>query len=455
MLAVILVVVLGQLSATYANGGKESAAKARNRLSVDRLCQVGQEMQFVLPAGRAARLDCQHLKIGLTEVLFWTAKQRIHMYCNWADGNSSRNDKPISRKQITWIPKPPRIGFLLNWKVQGQALELKIRAETDENTIQEMLQEAMAKFRKRQELPMDPHEKLVGFIRLWSEVKYNFAFFDQVPELDWDAVLEEYLPKVQEAQSPKQYYRVLKQCVALLQDGHTSVSGPNGEPTYRPPIEIRSLQGKAVIVGITPSSKIGNPKQKQALLKADLKLGEEITHVDGRPIKKTLEKNIYPYIFASTEQWRDQSAYPKLLKGENGTEVKLRIKRLDGATRNVTLIRGSYARTLRSQGFSFRQLADHITYVNLDNFGSEEIVKQFDNVFEKIKVAKGLIIDVRENGGGNSAFGDAIISYLTNKPLEGSRWKTRQYIPAFRAIHPIIWGFPEPSPLARIPCSGS
>jgi C-terminal processing protease CtpA/Prc len=49
-----------------------------------------------------------------------------------------------------------------------------------------------------------------------------------------------------------------------------------------------------------------------------------------------------------------------------------------------------------------------------------------------------LILDVRHNDGGSSDNGDAIISLLTDKPIEGERWKTRKYLPAFR-----VWGRKE------------
>lgn len=74
-------------------------------------------------------------------------------------------------------------------------------------------------------------------------------------------------------------------------------------------------------------------------------------------------------------------------------------------------------------------------YVPLGSFISDEIVKNFDALFERISRAKGLILDVRENGGGNSDNGYAIIGYLTDRPLMGSRWKTRQHLPSFSA-----WG---------------
>lgn len=80
-----------------------------------------------------------------------------------------------------------------------------------------------------------------------------------------------------------------------------------------------------------------------------------------------------------------------------------------------------------------------VAYVALNSFGSEAIVKQFDDVFEQIRGARGLIIDVRENGGGSSGTGYAIVARLIDKATDQtSRWRTRLYRPAFRA-----WGQPE------------
>ena len=39
-------------------------------------------------------------------------------------------------------------------------------------------------------------EKLWGLMQVWAEAKFNFPFFDQVPDLDWDASVQEYIPRV-------------------------------------------------------------------------------------------------------------------------------------------------------------------------------------------------------------------------------------------------------------------
>ena len=66
-------------------------------------------------------------------------------------------------------------------------------------------------------------EKVAGLSKLWSEARYNFVFFDQVPDLDWDQLYLEYLPKVTNTKSTLEYYKVLQAFYAQLQDGHTGV----------------------------------------------------------------------------------------------------------------------------------------------------------------------------------------------------------------------------------------
>jgi carboxyl-terminal processing protease len=276
-------------------------------------------------------------------------------------------------------------------------------------------------------------QRLAGFARFWSEVKFNFPFFDKVPEVNWDQVLVDYLPQVQQAKTDIGYYRVLKRCVALLKDNHTSVWGPADEAPCRPPVEIRAVEGRAVVVRVYPADNIKNPERKAELLAAGVKPGEEITHIDGRPVREILAEDIYPYIAASTPQGLDLDAFPKLAKGEKGTRVRLRVRALRGEQRDVFLTRDYYDFPRDREPF-LRELEGGIVLVSLDSFGSNRVVQQFEEAFDKVLGAQGLILDVRNNGGGNSTFGDSILSTLIDRPIKGFRWKTRQYLPMFRAF---------------------
>ncbi|MHC4744618.1 MAG: S41 family peptidase, partial [Planctomycetota bacterium] len=441
--------------------GKIMAAEnIRDKVAGSQLYRLNTEIEVVLSKNLAVQLDIGDDPYGFEEcILYWESAGAfgsvLRMFFFDSDGmllsrgGSSTSTGEGSLRQVGRLPYLS----IATWHIEEDKMRVHFCISSDKDRNQREHEKAMTEresgTRRMSVQLIEPGEvirlpevgeldRLGGFMKLWSEVKYNFAFFDRVPELDWDAVLQKYLPKVQNAESIEEYYRILKRCMALLRDGHTSVDGPSGEPRCSAPAKVRSLQGRAVIVEITPIGEIKNTDLREALSKADLKPGEEVTRIDGHSVKEILERHIYPYISASTPQWRDHIAYPKLLNGEYGTKVKLHIKGLDGIGREVTLIRGRYPRTSQSRGFSCRRLNNDIVYVNLPSFSSEDVVKQFDEVFDKIRSARGLILDLRENGGGNSAFGDAIISYLTDVPLESIRWKTRQYVPAFRA-----WGEKE------------
>ena len=85
-----------------------------------------------------------------------------------------------------------------------------------------------------------------------------------------------------------------------------------------------------------------------------------------------------------------------------------------------------------------RMLPGDIAYVRILHFGNSAAADGLRARFGEIAKARGLVLDVRENGGGNSSEGYKILAMLTGKPFQGSRWQTRDYLPAYRA-----WGRPE------------
>ena len=154
-------------------------------------------------------------------------------------------------------------------------------------------------------------------MRLWSEVKYNFAFFDRVPELDWDKVLDEYLPKVLQEQTTEEYYRLLERCIAQLKDGHTTVYPPSFRKSAPLPVRLRIIEGKTIINEVAEAAAAAEPR---------LKPGLEVTHLDGRPVTEILKQDVYPYIADSTPQNRDRWAVRRLIEGDAGSQAKVRVK---------------------------------------------------------------------------------------------------------------------------------
>jgi C-terminal processing protease CtpA/Prc len=172
--------------------------------------------------------------------------------------------------------------------------------------------------------------------------------------------------------------------------------------------------------------------------------GVEITAIDGVPVKQFGADRVAPTRGASTPQDLDIKVFEySLLGGPLDTPVSLTLRDASGAVYTKSLPRKSGAEADKFphepfKAFEFKVLPGNIAYVALRAFGDDTCSKQFAANFEAIRKTDGLILDVRENGGGSSGVGWEILGYLTDRPFRSTQWRTRQYRPAERA-----WGRPE------------
>lgn len=246
--------------------------------------------------------------------------------------------------------------------------------------------------------------RLAGFARLWSEVKYNFVFLSQRPELNWDALLEKYMARVSAAKSQDEYRRILAEAMALLRDGHTSLTG--GTFDDRPGIRLEPVGGRPVVTAV------GNIPE---LRDSGLAPGMELLAVDGRPVDEVLKRDVYPIVPASTPQSRNVIAFYSLLDGEPGSRLTATFLDLQGNKRTFDLTRDAskHEKVFPSRPMvEFRELPGGIVYLALNTFGNAKVPARFDQYFDKILSAKGVILDVRRNGGGSSENGYAVIARL-------------------------------------------
>jgi C-terminal processing protease CtpA/Prc len=278
-------------------------------------------------------------------------------------------------------------------------------------------------------------EKIAGLTRFWAEAKFNFAWFDKVPDLDWDAKYIEYLPKVRASRSTLEYYRLLMQFAALLKDAHTGVWGPNEvqrQMSAWPPIMLSLVEGRVLVAQVIDD----------ALSAAGVRRGVELTAVDGLPVREYADRFVKPYQGASSPQDLElRSLQNSLLGGAPGTTLRLQFRSESGEAIDVSTARLTNAElSKRNTGpqrkrFEFEMRDGNIAYVALNSFGNQGIVSDFEKAWPEIKKAGALIVDVRRNGGGSSGYGTSILSYLTAQGGPGEAVKTRLYRPAYRA-----WG---------------
>lgn len=273
-------------------------------------------------------------------------------------------------------------------------------------------------------------EKVAGLSKFWSEAKYNFAFFDKVPRLSWDSLYLATLPKVRAAPTTLAYYQVLQEMCAQLHDGHTNVNLPNApaisEQYARPPLRTALVEGQVLLTEV----------RSETLRRQGVIAGVEVVAIDGVPVRQYGEQRALSYS-ASTPQSRDVRTYTyQLPNGPITQPLALTLRDTKGHTFQRSVARSPYADAEPASQLpplTFKLLADDIGYLALNSFESNDVRTLFAAVYPQLSQTRALIIDIRENGGGNGNLGYEVLSYLTAQSFYTSRWMTRNYHPTFRA----------------------
>lgn len=301
-----------------------------------------------------------------------------------------------------------------------------------------------------------PAEKVYALSKFWQEVNYNFVFMPDVDRAMWDSAYLACIDEALETKNDWEYYRLLQRFCALLNDGHTSISKPWS------PLDKTEAPEPGII--FTPERHNLFKEGKFGMMEVDGKFyvefvnksfaptvppGSEVTNINGMPVEQYLAEYSAPYISQSAEHIRRKNTISNAIKGLYGEKMSFSFIKPDGTPLDITLTFGGDNDSF-SEGyemmfpqefgewklFDFQWKENNIAYVVLNSFGSDEIVGLFKEKLPELRKAKGLIIDIRNNGGGSTSTGAAILQYLTpDNTLYGSRSRTRQNIAAYKA-----WG---------------
>ena len=139
----------------------------------------------------------------------------------------------------------------------------------------------------------DPgHRKTLRFVHFWSEVKYNFAYFDKA-KINRDSAYRAFIPQVLTTRNDFEYYRTIERFCALLKDGHTNVFAPsvNKFATYVP-FRWTIIDQRSYVSIVLKS------------LSDNVPIGSELLTVKGLPTQQYLTEQVFSYIAASAEHQR-------------------------------------------------------------------------------------------------------------------------------------------------------
>ena len=261
-------------------------------------------------------------------------------------------------------------------------------------------------------------EKQAGLSLLWAQAKYNFVYFDHL-KADWNQTYIDYIPKVANTKSTAEYYKVLTSFYAGLHDGHTNVYYPDtlADQVARPPFRTELIEERVFVSKVFSDS----------LLKMGIVPGLEILKIDNEPVISYAEKNVKPYQSSSTPQDLEIREFTYgLLLGPASQAITFEFRNRIGKTYTMKVGRSGYGNITGVKTLEYKTIGN-IGYLTINDFEHREIIKEFDSLYTQIAKTKGLIIDIRYNGGGDDGIGFELISRLTDKRFKTAASKTLKF----------------------------
>lgn len=238
------------------------------------------------------------------------------------------------------------------------------------------------------------------FDEAWTRLKDGF-YDPRMHGVEWTAMRAKYREMALDAENKETFYNVVNQMLAELGASHLGISPGGADPEE--PVAPRGPTTGVLGVELDPAPATDGAREVLELFpggpadKAGLRVGDRVVSVHGQTLKPSTDLD-------------------RVLAGTAGKEIKLGFRPLSGdgvgETRELTLTpttTGALSKLyfeqwrLRSEKQVKEGTQGHVGYVHLDQMNPENLTRFQQAVarFNAAKEVEGLILDVRENGGGN------------------------------------------------------
>jgi tricorn protease len=238
-----------------------------------------------------------------------------------------------------------------------------------------------------------PREREYLYDAAWRTL--NETFYDpNFHGVNWAAMREKYRPYLPYAQTDRDFTAVVLMMLGELRSSHLSFSLARGESTDAP-------SNTGMLGVIFSDARDGDglliervlPNTPAARREVNLKAGERILAVDGKPLTRTT--NLY--------QLLDNTVGKRIaltVRGTDGTERTVFLRPISIAEFNNAVYRDWVERNRR---YVEERTGGRIGYVHIQAMG-EASLREFERDLYAVAYGKdALIIDVRFNGGGRTA----------------------------------------------------
>ncbi|MGE0127126.1 MAG: S41 family peptidase [Blastocatellales bacterium] len=266
--------------------------------------------------------------------------------------------------------------------------------------------------------PSTREERVRVFDQVWRAIFDNY-YDRRFRGVDWRMQREIFRPQAEASRNNAELYRVLRQMLGKLGDAHTRIYSPeDGFDRHRPSgttvgVVVRRIEGKPVVTWVDPNSEAA---------RQGIRPGFTVSLVDGMPVEKAIGRIRDEIIESSTQTALELQTYDKLFHGQRDMPVSVTFLDDEERPRPVTLIRRFVEFQRR---VIVKKLPHKIGYIEITGFGPE-IEKDFEAAMQEVQGTRGLILDLRNNGGGFVTTVAQIASYFLPEGANLGEFITRQ-----------------------------
>jgi tricorn protease len=251
------------------------------------------------------------------------------------------------------------------------------------------------------------------FDESWRIMKYRF-YDPNMHGFDWASVRERYESLLRYVGQNQDVYDLTNEMIGELNASHTGVSGPSGvdmPETYTTRFlgfEMAPRDGDFVVTHVYREG----PADKEWI---DLEVGDLVTSIDGQPIAPTenywriLNHVLNEYVAVGLDS-----------STRGGAEHEIRVRTVP-SLRNI-----KYEEWVERNRAYVEEVSDgRIAYVHIRAMNRSSLAR-FENEIDRFWNAKGIVVDIRYNGGGN--IDQQLLDILERRPYEywNYRWGSRE-----------------------------